>query len=249
MLNGADRTEIPATVLAYDHETGFGLLRTREPPPGVIPMPLGESSSLHRNQPVIVASYGGLKAARPAIVTDRREFVGYWEYLLDNAVFATPPHPFFGGAALIDPYGRLVGIGSTVVHDAAGPGQPVAGNMFVPIDLLKPILGELLADGRRSGPYRAWVGVYVGDSQGRLVVNRVAADGPAQRAGIEPGDTITAVAGRRVSSMTDLYKTLWAKGRPGAAIRFSLRRPDGRNADVDVSAIDRYAWLRLDPKQ
>ncbi len=247
--DGSDGPEVSAEVLAYDHETGFGLLRTREPLANVTPMPLGESNSLQRNQLVMIASYGGSGTVRPAVVTDRREFAGYWEYLLDSAVFVTPPHPRYGGAALIDTRGRLVGIGSVVVDDADGSNEPVVGNMFVPIDLLKPIMGELLADGRRSGPYRPWVGVYVDESQGSLVVHRVAAGGPAQRAGIEPGDIITAVAGQSVGSMADMYRTLWAKGRPGGAVSFSLHRLDGRDADVDVGAIDRYDWLKLDPQQ
>ena len=155
---------VPAAIVAYDHNTGFGLLRARLPL-GLKPLELGKSEDLKEGSPVIVIAKGGPFPVMPAGVVSRRSFAGYWEYLLDKAIFTVPPHPSFGGAALVDGSGRLVGIGSLVVGDAIPGDEPLPGNMFVPIDLLKPILAELLESGRAQAPPHPWLGVYTDDSQ------------------------------------------------------------------------------------
>ena len=153
-----DGRTVPADVVGYDHETGFGLLRATEPLK-VRPMALGKSADLKEKDPVLVASFGGADMVAPAHVAARREFAGSWEYLLDDAIFTAPPHPAWSGAALISREGKLVGVGSLVVGDASGKGDGEPGNMFVPIDRLPPILADLIADGRASGPARPWLGV------------------------------------------------------------------------------------------
>jgi S1-C subfamily serine protease len=146
---GAGAAPVAADIVAYDHESGFGLLRAREPL-DIAPLALGDSATLEARQPVLVASRVGEFDAGGVYVVDRRTFAGYWEYLLEDAIFTAPPRADFGGAALIDEGGRLVGIGSLVVNDAGQRGRPIPGNMFVPINQLKPILGDLLANGRPS---------------------------------------------------------------------------------------------------
>lgn len=232
-----------ATILAYDHETGFGLLRADEPM-GVPPMPLGDSSGLAEGDQLLVAGFGGRDAARPALLVSRREFAGYWEYLLEDAIFTAPPYPMFGGAALIDSRGELVGIGSLIVADAHPGEKPLPGNMFVPVNRLKSALGDLLTIGRSGAVERPWLGIYLSEVDGLLLVQRLAAEGPAARAGVQPGDVILGVAGQPVGSLADFYRKLWAVGGPGDAVPLTLLK-GSRMEELSVTASDRYAWLRL----
>ena len=234
---------VKAKILAYDHDTGFGLLRAVEPIE-VTPMRLGDSSELKQGDQLLVSSFGGLAAARPAMLVSRREFAGYWEYLLDDAIFTAPPHPLFGGAALVSPQGELLGIGSLVVSDAYRGDPMLPGNMFVPVDDLKRALGDLLTQGRSSGPTRPWLGIYTDEIEGLLLVRRLAADGPAAEAGVQMGDVIVAVAGEPVASMADFYRKIWALGRPGDVIPLTLLK-GGALKDVAITAGNRYRWLRL----
>ncbi len=234
---------IPAEILAYDYETGFGLLRA-EAAIETRPMALGSSGGLEPGDEMLIASYGGIQAARPAIFADAREFAGYWEYLLEDALFTVPPYPRFGGAALISPAGQLLGIGSLSVGDAIVGEQMVPGNMFLPIDLLKSVMGDLLVHGRSTGSDRPWLGLYTEEFEGILLVRRVADDGPAMAAGIEAGDIIAAAGGQPVVSMADFYRKVWAQGKPGDTISITVIRDSGVY-EMEVRSGDRYRWLRL----
>jgi S1-C subfamily serine protease len=240
VLSGGD--VVPARILAYDHDSGFGLIRA-EKPLGVNPMPLGDSKVVDVLTPGLVASYGGLRHVRPVRIVSRRVFAGYWEYLLENAIFTSPPHPLFGGAALINSEGELIGIGSLVVPDAVAETH-LPGNMFVPIEALTPILDALLSKGRKSTSSRPWLGIYSEEAAGQLRVARVADEGPAARAGIESGDIILTVADQQVASMEDFYRRVWELGSAGVPVSMTvLKGPITR--DVVVHSMDRYNWLRI----
>ena len=234
---------LSATIIGYDHESGFGLLRAPTPL-DIAPLELGDSSALRLRDPVLVAAYGGPERARRAYVVSRREFAGYWEYLLDDAIFTTPPYPEFGGAALIGGDGRLVGIGSLAVGDAMPGEASVPGNMFVPIDVLKPILGDMLAHGRRTGPARPWLGMFTEEVRGHVFVTRVAADGPAERAGVRPGDIVLAVGGKGVESLAELFSEVWALGDAGVEVALTVVQ-GGTVREILVHTADRYEYLRL----
>lgn len=240
-ITTADGKISRADVVGVDLVSGLGLLRAAEALP-VKPMPIGTAQELVEKTPVVVAGSGGIEAAQPAVVVSRRAFAGYWEYLLDDAIFTAPPHPAWSGAALLAPDGRLAGIGSLIVGDAKAR---LPGNMFVPIDHLRPVMGDLLALGRPSTPPRPWLGVNLQEFDGKLVVGRVALDGPGDRAGIRRGDLVTALDGTPVHDLADFYRTLWQRGEAGIAVRLSLAR-QGEERDVEVRTIDRYRYLRLE---
>ena len=246
-VTDADGVLVRASLVAYDHNTGFGLLRARHPL-GIKPVPLGSSADLVEGSPVIVISKGGPMPVMAARVASRREFAGYWEYLLEDAIFTVPPHRQYGGAALIDSNGRLVGVGSLAVNDAVQGPEPVLGNMFVPIDALKPILSELVEKGRTSKPRHPWLGVYTDENRGRVIITRTAAGGPADTAGIKPGDVIMGVGGKRVKSIADFYRKVWARGAAGVDVPLDLV-PAGARAlkirTIKVRSRDRYDWLKL----
>ena len=244
-VQSGDGTPVPADVIAYDHRSGFGLVRAKANL-GVARMRLGDSGALEQHDRVLVISHGGPVQVQGAIVVSRREFAGYWEYLLEEAIFTTPPHPNWGGAALVGRDGKLMGIGSLVVGDAAGGEQPLPGNMFVPIDLLKPILAELLISGRRAGPRRPWLGMFSTSVPSGALVTRVAPDGPAQRAGVVPGDVVVGVAGEPVSGTADLYRKLWSGAEAGTEVALELRRGP-RALELTVTTGDREQYLRLRP--
>ena len=238
-----DNKLLEAEILAYDHETGFGLLRTSASM-DVVPMHLGDSSDLGQGDQLLVAGFGGRQAARPVVLVSRRDFAGYWEYLLENAIFTAPPYPLFGGAALVNGRGELVGVGSLMVADAYRGHQPLAGNMFLPVDRLKDVLGDLLTAGRSRAVSRPWLGLYLSEVDGLLMVQRLAEDGPAARAGLQLGDIVLGVAGQPVTSMADFYRKLWAEGEPGDKVALTLLE-GAQMHEVKVTAGDRYEWLRF----
>lgn len=237
---------VPARIVAYDHASGFGLVRALQDLE-LRPLPLADSAEPEIGQRMMVAGSGGERFAIVAQISSRRTFAGYWEYLLEDAIFTEPPHPLFGGAALIDPAGHLVGIGSLFVNDAPGPEQFGPGNMFVPVNALKPILAELIENGRSSAPRRPWLGLYPAETGQGLLVSRVAPDGPAAIAGMLPGSLILGVNGAPAKGLEDFYRRVWAVGGPGDVLRLTLIDPAGEPGEVAITAGDRYDWLRLKP--
>ncbi len=231
-----------ATVVAYDHASGFGLLRTVTPLPAE-PIELGESTPVKERDDVLVAGFGGPGAATRAMVVSRRPFAGSWEYLLESAIFTSPPAANWGGAALIGKDGKLLGIGSLLVPDAIEPGYRFPGNMFVPIDVLKPILADLTREGKRAGPPRAWLGLSTEEVGGRLVVVRVAPEGPAAKAGIGKNDIVTAIDGSPVTTQAELYRRLWAKGAAGVPVTLKVLQGANLN-EITVTSMDRASYLR-----
>lgn len=223
-------------VLAYDQPSGLGLVQAL----GRLDAPVlarGTAASCEVGDGVIVAGHGGRAHALQARVFAKREFAGYWEYLLEEALFTTPAHPLWGGAAVIGADGRLVGLGSLFVEEMAGE-RKVEGNMAVPIDLLEPILDDLLKLGRADRPPRPWLGLYATELQGRLVVAGLATGGPAARAGLKTGDTLAEVAGEPVTGLADLFRKVWRLGAAGVEVPLTVARNGNRRA-VTVASVDR----------
>jgi len=236
---------VPATVVAYDHATGFGLLRPIGPL-GVKAIKLGSSENVEALDRLMIAAGGSEDSVSVATVVSRRPFAGYWEYMLESAIFTSPPRQDHSGAALINKDGELVGIGSLFVMDAMTPGERLPGNMFVPIDLLKPILAEMIATGRQKGGMRPWLGLSSLEEDGRIKVLRVSDDGPADLAGITPGDIILQMGGRSVERLDDFYRRLWAAGAPGVEVNLKvLHGTEVR--DVKLRSIDRVEMIRKKP--
>jgi len=244
---GPEGKPISATFVGYVYDTGFGLLRT-DKPLSVAPMKLGQSSELSEGAPVLVASHGGRDAVQAARVISRKEFAGYWEYLLEDAIFAAPAHPNFGGAALIGREGQLLGIGSIFTQVAILGIGSIPCNMFVPIDLLNPILADLIATGRSRKPARPWLGLHADEAHGRVFVLRVNSGGPAEQAGLQPGDIILTVKGKVVNGLADFYRKVWALGSAGVDIPLSVLQGI-QIRDVMVHSADRSQFLRLKPKK
>jgi S1-C subfamily serine protease len=242
-LSTADGRTFPATVIAYDHVTGFGLLRPLGTLP-IKPIEIGESAKVADRDPVFIVGFDGVA---PAYVVSRRSFVGYWEYLLDEAIYTAPATVNWAGAAVLNREGKLVGIGSLAVPDAIGSrSQQVPGNLSVPIDLLKPMLGDLVARGRSAARPRPWIGVSTQDVEGNVIVTRVSADGPADRAKMRVGDVVVAVGGRVVKGQADFYTRLWASGDAGVEVPLDVLR-EGKIQRVTVKSIDREAYYRVKP--
>jgi S1-C subfamily serine protease len=191
----------------------------------------------------MVVGYGGREALNLVYVVSRRAFSGSWEYLLESAIYTYPPVQNWSGAALINARGELLGVGSLIVPDAGGPGTQSPGNLFVPVDLLKPMLDDLIAHGRAAGPVRPWLGVNAEEFRGRVFVARVSPEGPAERAGLRSGDLLLGVGTDEVGSLADLYRKVWARGPAGVEI--PLRVLQGSQVrDVRVRSIDRLEYLR-----
>ncbi len=235
--------ELAATVVGYDHDSGLGMLRA-EGSLGVAPLALGDSAMLEPGAPLLVASRGGPAAVQPAVLVSRRPFAGYWEYLLEEPLFVAPAHPLFGGAALLDETGSLVGIGSLAVSDAAGGARQLPGNVFIPVDLLKAVLADMLVAGRSLGPARPWLGLYADDTRGPVTVMRLAVDGPAAAAGLRTGDVLVGVGEEPVASLVEFYRALWASGIAGDMVPLTVLRANALER-IAVRSMDRYQWLRI----
>ena len=230
--------------VAYDQATGFGLVQ----PLGRLGVPVlerGSAKSCAVGDEVIVIGHGGRSHALQAKIIAKREFAGYWEYVLDEALFTAPAHPQWGGAALVGADGRLVGIGSLLVQEALN-GETVQGNMIVPIDPLEPILGDMLTIGRANRPPRPWLGMYTTDASGQLVVGGLADGGPADRAGVRPGDLVLEVAGERASTLVDLFRKVWRLGSAGVEVPLTLGR-EGALVRVRLRSADRNDFLKKPP--
>jgi S1-C subfamily serine protease len=240
-LTAHDGTVVAGHALAYDFATGFGLVQ----PLGPLNAPAlqrGSAKFVDVGAAVIVIGHGGRSHALKATVFAKREFAGYWEYLLDEALFTSPAHPQWGGAALIGSDGRLLGIGSLFVQEAVN-GSNVQGNMFVPIDLLEPILDDLLKFGRSAQAARPWLGMYTAEAEGRLVVGGLARGAPAEAAGVRLGDVVLEVGGESASDLADLLRKTWRVGASGVEVPLTLAR-DGEVMEVRVRSANRHDFLR-----
>jgi S1-C subfamily serine protease len=227
--------------LAYDQPTGFGLVQ----PLGRLDAPVlarGAAASCRVGDEVVLAGHGGRKHALKAKLIAKREFAGYWEYVLDEALFTAPAHPHWSGASLISGEGRLLGIGSLMVQEELG-GRNVQGNMIVPIDLLEPILEDLLKLGRARRPVRPWLGLYATEVKGHVVVSGLAGGGPAERAGVQVGDLVIEVATARVRGLADLFRKIWGVGPAGVEIPMTLVR-EGSVSRVRILSVDRQELLK-----
>jgi len=227
--------------LAYDHSTGFGLIQ----PLGKLPAPhlqRGLASDVKVGDAAFVIGHGGRAHSLRTRIIAKHEFAGYWEYLLDEAVFTVPAHPQWGGAALLDAQGNLIGTGSLLVQQEVN-GEPLHVNMFVPIDLLNPILDAMLKTGRSPHPPRPWLGMSTQDPEGRLVVARLTPGGPASRAGVRVGDQVLGVGVSAVHSLAELFRAVWRLGTAGVEVPLTLARGDDV-LHVTVKSADRNDYLR-----
>jgi len=231
---------LPARVVAYDHATGLGLVRSVVPISAPA-LPLGDSAKLNDRDPVMIVNHAGVDDVTLAQVVSTRPFTGNWEYLLEQAIFTSPPTMNWSGAALVNRDFKLVGVGSLIVREASSSGESGApGNMFVPIDALKPILADLVRTGRRAGPARPWLGVAADEVQGRLMVSRVSPEGPGDQAGIKVGDIILGVGGDGVRTQAEFYRKVWGRGAAGTDIPLRVLQ------DLDVKELAVHSMDRVD---
>ncbi|MFO1320810.1 MAG: S1C family serine protease [Burkholderiales bacterium] len=236
-----DGSTMAAYPLAYDFSTGFGLLAPLGHPRTAW-LSRGTSRSLTPGADAFVIGHGGRDHALRTRLHERREFAGYWEYVLDEALFTVPAHPEWGGTALLNEDGELVGLGSLLVEERDGE-EAVAGNMFVPVELLAPILDDLLRQGRAPGPARPWLGMYTTQSDGYLVVTGVAPGGPADQAGVTRGDVVVELAGERMGSLAGMFRKVWRLGAAGVDVPLALAR-NGSLIRLRVQSGDRNDFLK-----
>ncbi len=232
----------PASVAGFDHASGFGVVRALSGL-STAAVELGDSGRLREINTVSVTAHGAAGGTSRAAVVSRRRFTGWWEYMIEDAIFTAPPRYEHSGAGLLDEHGRLVGIASLWVSDALEAGAAFPGNMFVPIDLLKPLLEDLVATGRRRGPGRPWLGLYSEQHEGHLFVSRTLPDSPAERAGLKRGDVILGVAGQSVGGQSDFYRKLWSSGEAGCDVTLHVLHEKSVK-QVVVRTADRMDYLR-----
>ncbi|MCK8783313.1 S1C family serine protease [Roseomonas sp. NAR14] len=241
-LTDADGRAIPGHALAYDQTTGFGLVQAL----AHVELPaieLGDDARARPGTTAVMAAAGGPSRAIETRISGRDTFAGYWEYLLEDAIFTAPAHPFWGGAALIGDDGRLLGIGSLVLQQGDDKGQRHDMNMVVPIGLLPPILDDLLTYGRVNRPARPWLGLYATEGEDGISVGGLANDGPAEQAGLRVGDRLLAVGREEVGDLASLWRAVWACGDAGATVPLRVRRRHGSLTMAVVSA-DRASFLK-----
>lgn len=240
-LTTGDGRTVPAYTVGYDQQTGFGLVQAL----GKIdlpPLPIGRSADAQAGERVVVGGSGGRTRSVAAHIAARQEFAGYWEYLIDDAIFTFPSHPNWGGTALLSQKGELIGIGSLQL-EREREGRNEHLNLIVPIDLLKPVLDDLRRFGRVNKPMRPWLGIYSTEIEDKVVIVGVAPKGPAARAELKTGDVILSVDGEDVSTLAELYRKVWSLGTAGVEVPMTLYR-EGLTFDVRVNSSDRAKFLR-----
>jgi S1-C subfamily serine protease len=241
-LTMADGRTVAGHVVGYDQETGFGLVQALAKVDAPV-LKLGQSADATPGTNVVAAGAGGAAHSIAARVIARQEFAGYWEYLLDDAIFTAPAHPFWGGTGLIGPEGDLLAIGSLQLEQAGEDGEGVPINMYVPTDLLKPVLDDMLAMGRPNRPPRPWLGLYATEVDDRVIVAGVAGKGPAAKARLREGDIVLSVGGTKVDGLAGLFRTVWSMGKAGVEVPMRVVR-DGRPVDLTVTSGDRNRFLK-----
>jgi S1-C subfamily serine protease len=241
-LHRFDGHAVPGHVLAYDQETGFGLVQAlgRLDAPA---LPLGRSRDAKVGDAVVVAGAGGRKHSVVARIAAKQEFAGNWEYVLDEAFFTAPAHPFWGGTGMIGADGALLGIGSLQVQQVRDSGTAEPLNMIVPIDILKPILEDLLTLGRPNRPPRPWLGLNATEIEEKIVIARVSDGGPASRVHLRAGDIVLAVAGTKVEDLAAFFRKVWSLGKAGVEVPLTIYR-EGRTFEARVSSGDRNRFLK-----
>lgn len=245
-VTGPDGQVMDATFIGYDYDTGFGLLRVNKAL-NLTPMKLGSSSKLKAGEPALVADHKGSESVLGVRIAARQEFTGYWEYLLESAIYTIPPFQNYGGAALIGSDGYLLGIGSIFTQiDVPGFG-PLPANMFVPIDLLKPILKDLKSAGRSRNPPKPWLGMHTDESHGRVFLIRIHPRGPAQKANLQVGDLIVKVNNQSVEGQADFFRKVWALGTAGVKVPLSILRGT-KIQDITLQSADRYQFIKRGPE-
>jgi serine protease Do len=238
----SDGRNLPARVVGYDLATGFGLLQPLAPL-NIAPAPLGNSRGFTPEDSLLVVSGEPSSQLSAARMVSRRAFAGYWEYRIDDALFTSPPRTDHSGAALFNPRGELVGIGSLVVNNALGSQGPMLpGNMFVPIDLLRPILGELRSKGTSAASQRAWLGINGVEQGGQVRVARVSDDSPAEAAGVRVGDRIISIDNAPVATLDALWMKLWS-GATERDVSLEVERGESRQT-LNVRTVDRTRQLK-----
>jgi S1-C subfamily serine protease len=240
-LHLGDGHVVEGHALGFDQETGFGLVQAL----GKIDLPalpIGSSRAAEIGERVVIGGAGGRTRSLAGRIAAKQEFAGYWEYVLDEAIFTSPAHPNWGGTALISPQGELIGIGSLQLERArAGKNEHL--NMVVPIDLLKPVLDDLRKFGRVNKPARPWLGLYSTEIEGKIVAVGIAPKGPAARAELKTGDVVLAVKGENVTTLAGFYRKVWALGQAGVEVPLTLYR-EGVTFDVRVNSSDRTKFLK-----
>ena len=245
-VTGPDGQVMDATFIGYDYDTGFGLLRVNKAL-NLTPMKLGSSSKLKAGEPALVADHKGSESVLGVRIAARQEFTGYWEYLLESAIYTIPPFQNYGGAALIGSDGYLLGIGSIFTQiDVPGFG-PLPANMFVPIDLLKPILKDLKSAGRSRNPPKPWLGMHTDESHGRVFLIRIHPGGPAHKANLQVGDLILKVNNQSVEGQADFFRKVWALGTAGVKVPLSILRGT-KIQDITLQSADRYQFIKQGPE-
>lgn len=239
---------VSATFVGYDHATGFGLLKT-DIPLNVKPMKMGQSAKVKEGEPVVIAGYGGQEEAVQAVgVISRKEFTGYWEYIIEEALYTAPAFSSYGGAALIDRNGLLVGIGSLLSQVVIPGFGTIPCNISVPIDLLPPILNDMITRGRSQKAPRPWLGINAEEAQGRVFITRVTPGGPAEKGGLKPGDLILTVKGREINGLSDFYRKIWALGNAGVEVPLAILQGI-KVREITLRSSDRYQFLMLKPQK
>ena len=241
-LTTSDGRAVQGHVLGYDQVTGFGLVQAlgRLDLPA---LPLGDSGRAQVGERVVVAGAGGRQRSVAAHIVAKQEFAGYWEYVLDEAIFTAPAHPHWGGTGVIGTEGELLGIGSLQVQHGTEGGRAASLNMVVPIDILKPVLDDLLTLGRPNRPPRPWLGLFAADVDDKIVVMGLATNGPAERAGLRTGDLVLAVGGTRASSLASFFRRVWSLGDAGVSVPLTLHR-EGDTFQVSITSGDRNRFLK-----
>ena len=232
---------VPGTLVGCDHTTGFGILKSVVPI-ALTELTLGDSDKIQVDESLLILPSPQQGFSSLAQMVSRRPFAGWWEYYLEDSIYTFPTNQAWAGAPLVNAEGEILGIGSLFVADAVSQGVMSPGNLFVPINLLKPILAELTEFGRRKTNIKPYLGLSSDDSSGQVVITRVNEGGPSDKVGILAQDIITHVNQTPVTTLKDFYEAVWGSGESGSIVSLEISRA-GQDMSVRVQTVDRMDYF------
>ena len=236
----SDGRSLPAKLIGYDHTSGFGIIKSVVPLT-MRPLKLGNSDDINSEEDLLILPSPNRGVGSIVRSVSRRPFTGWWEYFVESPIYTTPPNRFWAGAPILNGNGEILGVGSLFVSESV-PGISSPGNMSVPINLLKPILGDLLSNGRRKSKIQPYLGISSDESNDQIIVTRVSKGGPAYQAGVKPQDIIVAINGSQITKLESFYKKIWKSGEAGVTIELSVLR-SGSFMNLKIKTVDRLDYF------
>jgi putative serine protease PepD len=224
-----------ATLVGSDASTDLAVLTIDAPSSAFHPLELGTSSSVQVGQAVVAigSPFGLEETITSGIVSAlHREMTAPNNFTITDSIQtdAAINHGNSGGP-LLDLAGKVIGVTAQIESDSGGNDGV---GFAIPSDTVKSIVSQLISNGDVR---HAYLGVGIAAASDGVRLTDVRSGTPAENAGLESGDVITAIDGHAVSDPSALSSAIDAK-RPGDTVELTYKR-DGKTKTATVKLAER----------